>query len=372
MVFQIRLKIYEMLPGSPKLALRLCCKQLKWEIDHLVGLLRVWIEIDSKRDCENVDFIKHDIRELTIGHRVGNRTLPSPWILILILANGDFIHLNRLSLSELSLQAERDLVTILTALSNLDSLCELSLDLRIHYMKKHSISSNLASTEIVYNFPNLKTLNFNIKCFVVRADTAEGNTILKSFMQMYCPQLKFLSVQLGLFDCKLQTHLVWFLELVEKFSDSLQYLKVLFQLRSVMELCHSDTILDWETSRQKIEKKALKVGSQLNNLKEMDIAFDRNHRPQEISVWTNFFHGIRISLEKLKIDFQSSFVWKLYGESALFQKNSLPNLKFLTVPWQGFSLDLKTITQISDCLETLELRHLGSVSRKVENMIRFR
>jgi len=139
MVFQIRLKIFKMLPKWSKKQLRLCCKQLKWEIDHLVGLLpRVWINNDSQSNCESLDWIKHDIRDLTIRHRDGNLPLPSPWISF--LKNGGFIHLNRLSLSELSLQAERDLITILTALSTLDSLCELSLDLRVHYTKNHSIS----------------------------------------------------------------------------------------------------------------------------------------------------------------------------------------------------------------------------------------
>ena len=349
-----------MLPGSPKLALRLCCKQLKWEIDHLVGLpLRVCIDNDSENDCENLEWIKHiHIRELTIRHRDGNLTLPSPWISS--LKNGGFMHLNRLSLSGLNLQAEGDLATILTALSTLDSLCELSLNFRAYYTENHSIGSK-TQMDTVYNFPNLTTLNFN--CFVVLADLVhgEGITNLKCFQQMYCPQLKSLSIKLDLNDCQMQAHLLWYLELVENFSNSLQHLKIV--LFSNMERYR-----DWERSRLKIEQKALEVGSQLKNLKEMHIVF---YKAEEVSVWTNFFHRIRTSLEKLKIEFRSDIVWKLYRESALLKKNSLPNLKSLTVTWQDFCLDLKTITQISDRLEILELRPFGPVSeynKEVENI----
>jgi len=117
-----------MLPGSPMLALRLCCKQLKWEIDHLVGLeINMCVDEKSESDCKSFDWIKHIlIRKLTI-QRYGYLTVPSPWISF--LTNGDFIHLNRLSLFSLNNLQEGDLARILTALSTLSSLSELNFSL---------------------------------------------------------------------------------------------------------------------------------------------------------------------------------------------------------------------------------------------------
>jgi hypothetical protein len=45
---------------------------------------------------------------------------------------------------------------------------------------------------------------------------------------------------------------------------------------------------------------------------------------------------------------------ELYGQSALAQVAS--NIKFLTVFWGGFPVRCEVITEISDRLETLELR----------------
>ena len=74
-------------------------------------------------------------------------------------------------------------------------------------------------------------------------------------------------------------------------------------------------------------------------------------------------------MEKLEIDF-----WRheeLYKESALFKKNFFPNLRSLTVDWAEFSLDMGKMTQISDRLETLELRFFAYFSDnkyKVQNV----
>jgi len=277
LIFQIRLKIYDMLPESATLALRLCCKQLKWDIDHLVGLqIRVCIDNDFESDCKNLEWIKQIlIRELTIRHRDGNLTLSSPWISF--LTNGGFNNLNRLSLSGLNLKGEGDLASILTGLSTLRSLCELNLSIEFEfepgYSQDHSISAISTPTENFYNFQNLTTLNLDCSVTSTGHFRGEGITTLNSFQKIYCPQLKYLSVKLDMRYCKTQTCIFWYLELVEKFSNSLQYLGI--------DFLSSEQPSDWETSRLKAEEKALEVGSQLKNLKEVDIVFNE---PKEISV----------------------------------------------------------------------------------------
>ena len=85
-----------MLPESAKLALRLGCKQLKWEIDHLVGLQ---ITVGINNDSKNVEWIKHIlIRNLKIVQYDGSLKVNSPWISF--LTNGDFIYL-RVCFSEI-------------------------------------------------------------------------------------------------------------------------------------------------------------------------------------------------------------------------------------------------------------------------------
>ena len=371
----MRIKIFEKLPVLFHLALRLCCKQLKWEIDNLVGLQ---IAVRSARsDCENLGWIKHIlIRKLTLQYndwKKHNRiptiqysypplNLRWPWISF--LANGGFTNLNRLSLSGPELAREEDLATILTAVSTLSSITELSLDFTVFYFSQEneSISSNLTQTEIAYNFLNLTTLNL-IFVFKRQGDIYTKCTRnLKSIRQMHCPHLKFLSAKLHIQyvdDSILQrTMLIWYLELLEKFSNSLQYLKI--EVISI-GLIGTQLRRDWEFLAT-MEEKAFIVGSQLRNVKEIDIVFYN----AEVSVWTNFFRGIRRSLEKLKIRFSTSSVWEMYKESALLKKNSLPNLKSLTVTWNSFNLDLKKITQVSDQLERLEL-HPPPVFGKIIN-----
>lgn len=165
--------------------------------------------------------------------------------------------------------------------------------------------------EIFYNFPNLICLK--LTCFVFKTDDGD----LKSLKQLYCPQLKSLSVSLLSLSC-LQTHLVWYLELFEKFSNSLQYLKIGTFYST------EDLYRNWKKNRLKIEKKALEVGSTLKNLKDVDIAFTE---ADALSVWTNLFHGIRTGLEKLALDFKRDE--KLFRESDLLKKHYFPNLKSL-------------------------------------------
>ena len=191
--FQIRMKIFEMLPERASLELRRCCKQFKEEIDHLFGLpIQVLADHNSEIDCKNYEWIKHIlIRKLTIQRRDGQLRVHSSWISF--LTNGDFTNLNRLSLSGQIIEGEVDLVRILTALSTLNSLCELSLDSCVHYPKNRSISSE-TQTETVFNFPNLTALNFG--CLVMQADFVggEGITNLKSFQQILICNLKFFTI----------------------------------------------------------------------------------------------------------------------------------------------------------------------------------
>jgi len=86
----MQIKIFEMLPGSSQLALRLCCKQLKWGIDKFVGLkIRVDdvndIPKNHEKSCENFDWIQHVvIRKLTLSNN--NKTMKpnssGTWFLI--------------------------------------------------------------------------------------------------------------------------------------------------------------------------------------------------------------------------------------------------------------------------------------------------
>jgi len=367
LVFQIRLKIYKILPERTKKKLRLCCKQLKWEIDHLVGLkIKVRERKNRKRHYQNFEWIQDIlIGKLTFRHSYSDYIeVCSPWTSL--LTNGGLINLNRLSLSGPKLRGEADLASIFTAVSTLSSLRELSLECT-HFEasfsqdKSNSISSISTSTEGVYNFPNLTTLNLHFGVSWEGIIPGESITNLESFPTISCPQLEFLSVRMQIFNCQPRNHyLVWCLELVEKFSNSLQYLSI-----NKVSVFPSQ-FRDWKTIRAKTEEKAFIVGSQLKKLKGMDIVL---FEAEEVSVWTNFFQEIRTRLEKLKIDFQNVSVWEMYNRSALVKNNCFPNLKSLSVSWLGFSLDLEKITQISNRLEILELSasgyHLGKSLEKI-------
>ena len=96
-------------------------------------------------------------------------------------------------------------------------------------------------------------------------------------------------------------------------------------------------------------------------MKEMDIALTDHYMDDDaqsvgVSGWMHFIRGMRASLEKFEIDCQSYRLWRLYCESGFFNENSLPNLKSLTLTWYSCIMDLKTMTEISDRLETLILR----------------
>ena len=336
-----------MLPERSRLKLRLCCKQLKQEIDHLVGLLiRVFISSNFKNDCENYEWVKQIlIRKLTLESAYGNVTVHSPWTSF--LTNGGFINLSRLSLSGLKLPDKGELARNLTVLSTLSSLRELSLyffDQRFY----QSVSSIPRSTENVYDFPNLTTLNLDF-AYTIDYNVSGGDiTYLKSFHQIDCPQLKSLSVRLHTRKHQLET-LVWYLELVEKFSNSLQYLQT--DIRIIGAPSYNRNL---NTIRANTEKKAFRVGSQLTNLKEIDVALLLSIKGV-VSGWINFLLGIRTSLEILKIDFRGYRVWKYFSESALLKKNSFPNLKSLSLTWNSCNLDLERTTRISNRLEILAL-----------------
>jgi len=50
-------------------------------------------------------------------------------------------------------------------------------------------------------------------------------------------------------------------------------------------------------------------------------------------VWRRFFKAMRTSLEKLKMHFRKNKAWELYNDFELLEKNSLTNLKCLSVWW---------------------------------------
>jgi len=96
-----------MLPGSTKLALRLCCKQLKWEIDHLVGLtIKVYGSNNVFEKSKRSEWVKEiRIRNLTISSHKNTRQMKnlevhSAWTSV--LKDGEFSNLNRLSLSTIT------------------------------------------------------------------------------------------------------------------------------------------------------------------------------------------------------------------------------------------------------------------------------
>ena len=334
-----------------KLALRLSCKQLKWEIDNLVGLTIKLFASDASKDSEKLEWVKQiQIRNLTIssGSHKKNLEVYSAWWTS-FLKHGGFINLNRLSLSSISMQEKEDLAAILIVFSSLNSLRELSLVLQVFESLDDSIIS--PPIENYYNFPNLTTLK--LECIIVHniyASQVSTSTYLICFQQMYCPQLKRLNVQLWLDERDTQDlYFLWYLELVEKFSKSLKFLKI--------RVFAEGDFPNPATAAEKVRK----VGSELKNLKELDVALsDANNYRVGADVrqlgWTNLFCGLGTSLEKLKISFYNSKEWELYSQC--LKKNSHPNLKLLSLWWNNFhfQLDLNQITQISDRLETLELQ----------------
>jgi len=340
-----------MLPELPRLALRLCCKQLKWEVDNLVGLTMKVYASDVSEKSEKLEWVKQiQIRNMTIssGSHKKNLEVYSAWW-TLFLKHGGFINLNRLSLSSISIQEKEDLAAILIDFSSLNSLRDLSLILQVIESLDDSIIS--PPIENYYNFPNLTTLK--LECIIVHniyASQVSTSTHLICFQQMYCPQLKRLNVQLWLDERDTQAlYFLWYLELVEKVSKSLKFLKI--------RVFAEGNFPNPATVAEKIRI----VGSALQNLKEMDVALSDANNYQvgadDRSLgWTNLFCEAWTSLEKLTISFHNFKEWDLYSQG--LKKNSHPNLKLLSLWWNNFhfQLYLNQITQISDRLETLELQ----------------
>jgi len=376
-----------MLPVPSKLALRLSCKQLNWETDNLLGLkIQLPIKDLFKVDCENFEWIKHIlIRKLTICNNILDDHIHEEHLACAsFLKNAVFTNLNRLSLSNLKIQGERALASILIAVSSssINPLRELSLGFVLYTAEEDNIMSS-TPVENYYNFPDLTTFNLNYKItdYINDSSDSDGSdsinananrdcSYLKSFQQMCCPQLKCLSVSLWQEGCNPRTHyLIWYLELLEKFSSSLNYLK--FQVISHQSY-HNRR--EWEKNTA-TDERALNIGSQFKNLKELDVDLsyalcDGNdgNRSTPVSGWMNLFYGMRTYLEKLTIYFPQSRVCELYSQYELLTKNSQPNLKYLSVVWNCFPLDLKLITEISDQLETLELRSHAGFNKKVKNI----
>ena len=144
------------------------------------------------------------------------------------------------------------------------------------------------------------------------------------------------------------------MELVENFSNSLQYLRIAVFSSGIR-------LRDLKTIPAKTEKKAVEFGSQVKNLKELDVEMtDLIFGDDPIVtpfVWRRFFKAMRTSLEKLKMQFRKNKAWELYNDFELLEKNSLTNLKCLSVWWSDCILhfDITKLTKISNQLEILEL-----------------
>jgi len=359
-----------MLPGPSKLSLRLSCKQLKWEIDNLLGLnIGMSVKDLSEMNCENLGGTAWTkqilIRKLTINNNLfENFQVHAAWTSV--LKNARFNNLNRLSslsLSNLKIQDEGELASIFIAVSSINSLREFSLHLVVDIEENNSKSLIPAPIENHYNFPNLTTFKLNY--------THLGNNCqyLKCFQQMCCPQLKCLSVGFNPEEHYHDTlqYLIWHLELLVKFGSSLKNLTILeVSLRNPR---HPNRF--WEMNAPNEDEKAFRIGSQLKNLKELDIVFTGHlcrgekeiYRSAPVSGWLNLFYGMRTSLEKLIRD--GSF--KFCSRYEFLTKDSHPNLKFLSVVWDYNQLDWTMITQISDQLETLELWAIGPCNKGVKN-----
>ena len=372
-----------MLPGPSKLALRLSCKQLKWEIDNLLGLkVELPVKDLSELNCENFEWIKQSlIRRLTISNDFfGNHCVHSASACTSFLENAKFINLSRLSLSHLNIKYEGELISILIAVSSINSLNELSLDFVLYIEEDNSINSASTAMESHYNFPNLTAfnLNYNVVGYNYNydsdgsADSTNANhecSYMKCFHQMCCPQLKSLSVSLWQEGCNPRAHfLIWYLELLEKVSSSLNYLKI-----KVVSLQSYHNRHERETNTA-TDERAVNIGSRFKNLKELDVDLssalcDENDHliSTLVSGWMHLFHGMRIYLEKLTVNFRESRTCELYRQYELFAKNSHPNLKYLSVVWNHFPLDWKLITELSDQLITLEMRPHGGFNNGVKN-----
>jgi len=321
---------------------------------------------------KNLDWIQHImIRKLTI-RRESFYNPQEHWDLFFFLMNSKFLNLDHLALYNLKIQEDIQLAKLLFAISSLKSLRELSLSLDLE--DNSSMSLNRGAAERNYNFSNLKTFNLTYnhrtgKCFNFQRPNENSNrSYLKSFRQMSCPKLKYLRVHLYTQYLDPQTkYLLWYLELLQKFASTLKYLKisVVYWPSSLTEDKYFDTVT--------INEKALRIGSEFRNLKELDVDFFgglitiNDERSGPIKGWMNLFYGMRASLENLKILLcQGSQA--LCNQYELLTKNSFPHLKVLNLVWNHFQLDWKMMTQISDHLETLKLQSRGGgFNKKVKN-----
>jgi len=370
----MRIKIFEMIPSSSQLALRQSCKQLKSEVDNLVGLKMFLSMKDlSEEKFRTLALIEPILlRKLTIRREsFENLQKHSGWKFFLM--NAGYANLNQLSLYNLKIQDDAQLSSILFAVSSINSLREFSLSLTVKQISSISLKSGVIGNN--YDFSKLTSFNLRYehrerKSFnFIEPNKNRTCSYLKSFKQMRCPQLEKLQVSLDTQFLEHQTeYLLWYLELLEKFAGTINCLRISIVYRPSS---YNKTI---GMHASTINEKALKIGSEFRNLKELDVDLfgglipdSEDERRGPVKGWMNLLCGMRTGLEKLKLLFcqGSQTVCNRYQ---LLTKNSYPNLKELCLVWNHSQLDWKMMTHISDQLETLKLQSRGGgFTKKVKN-----
>ena len=204
--------------------------------------------------------------------------------------------MNRLSLRALEIHGDGDLARSLSVISSLNSLRELSLAMEVTKDGRTSLKSAPIKDDH-YNFRNLHALNLTCDVYACHYDESNPNwnsTYLESFQRIYCPHLKLFVYFYEMYFFRVRLiFFLWCLDLLEKFSKSLQYLRINFSLFRIRR----PTGHIWE-NRAQIDEKALRVSSELQNLKELNVEFDLSdyhpdyfYGPAALSGWKNGFHG---------------------------------------------------------------------------------
>jgi len=173
----MRLKILTSLPERDKKSVRLCCRQLKSDIDTHVGLSVLFFE--PIRNFDKLDWMTNYVR---INQVILSETLQTSEMVVLLQT---FSKVKTVRIWQP--QKHIDLIPLLTTVSSLEDLRHLSL---VHELNRFVHRQIICS---YYRFSNLRVLDLKIFQFSFIEDSFWSANIL---CLMRCPQLQDLKLSL--------------------------------------------------------------------------------------------------------------------------------------------------------------------------------
>ena len=231
---QMRVHIFGLLSEPDKRSIRLCCKQLKLEIDTLVGLNVQLVDNNPIKSNQLLEWIQ-SLRINQVNVRAENMTTSELMVLLQ----------NRAGLQSVGIWYPKDfdLIPVLTMLSGIDTLQVLYMS---HACKRYLLGFLPIS---VYRFSRLRRMDISLT--VDPEEMSLGTAHF--FLHVRCPQLQDLSLSVSLeldsesssivFDQKeYVNYFRWLLDMIEIFP-CIRFLSVELRLYTFTPLKDSEYVI---------------------------------------------------------------------------------------------------------------------------------